>query len=212
MVLRVFRKFAYSTPEAVARRATNDELFGPSSEELSQLSSLSYKPKACDKILLVIEYRFSQNRRHWRQKLKSLTILQYFVLHGSPQCFEWMTANEKELARLLEFTYVDQHNVDQGRPVRDKAQSLLSYVKNPDRVQKAKEEYRKQRENVRKSIGTGRPSTTSRNTLEMLRDSLFDDQELDTLSPVASPSNMPSAALKIPVSEQRGLCVIEEER
>lgn len=210
MVLRVFRRLGSSSPDAVARRATNDERFGPSSEDLTELSSLSFKPKSCDKILQVIEHRFSQNKRHWRQKLKGLTVLQYFVLHGSPQCLVWMTANEEMLEKLTEFSFLDQYSVDQGCSVRDKARSLLSYVKNPEKVEEAKQEYQRQRENVRKSIGTGRPSTTSRNTLEMLRDNIFDDYE--PVAETAPAPQPPPPPLLLKVADQRGLCSIEEER
>lgn len=203
-MLRVLRKLGGSSPETVARRATNEERFGPSSEDLSRLSSLSYKPKTCDKMLQVVEHRFKQNKRHWRQKLKALTVLQYFLLHGSPQCTEWMTENRQLLEELTKFSYEDQYNVDQGRSVRDKAETLLSFLDHPEKVEEAKEKYKKQRESVRKSIGTGRPSTTSRNTLEMLRDNIFDEPVESVQSP-----QLPSTPFKS--TDPRGLTSIDEE-
>lgn len=203
-MLRVLRKLSSSSPEAVARRATNEERFGPSNEDLSHLSSATFKPKTCDKVLQVVEHRFKQNKRHWRQKLKALTVLQYFLLHGSPQCTEWMSKNQHIIQELTQFSYEDQYQVDQGRSVRDKAETLLSFLNHPEKVEEAKEKYKQQRESVRKSIGTGRPSTTSRNTLEMLRDNIFDEP----LEAVQSPS-MANTSFK--QTDLRGLTSIDEE-
>lgn len=71
--------------------------------------------------------------------------------------------------------YLDSHNNDLGKSVRDKAKSLREVVSDPNKIEEAKEAYKRHREGIRRSINTGRPSTQSRNTLEMLRENIFDD-------------------------------------
>lgn len=173
---------SYSSAEALARKATNEDLFGPATKDLIELTALSYKPKACLKILGILAYRFQQSDRHWRQKSKSLTVLQYFLLNGSPQCWDWLVAHKMMLSTLLDFKYLDSSNNDQGRSVRDKANALLLIVNDPSRLDETRENYLKQRENVRNSIGNGRPSSHCRNTLEMMRESIFDDPDMSDLN------------------------------
>lgn len=94
--------------------------------------------------------------------------------------------------------YLDSHKKDLGRSVRDKAKSLREVVQDPEKIEEAKEAYKRQREGFRKSINTGRPSTQSRNTLEMLRENIFDDPDPDDINRVFQSALVSESSSNVP--------------
>lgn len=191
-----------NSPEAVARRTTNDDAFGPGTDDLQRLIMQLRKPKSTQKILGVVEQRLQQKSRHWRRKSKTLTVIQYVLISGNPAFIKWVKANKKLIEALVSFKYLDSNNRDQGRSIREKAQSILSIVDDPKKLKEAHEQFEQQRKGVRTSIGAGRPSTASRTTLEAYRDSILEDSD-DELFPIQSARD---------VDDRRaGLGVIQEE-
>lgn len=200
--MKVLQKLTrrYSPPEVLAHQATNDDLWGPTSKDLHELTALSYAPKDCGKILGVIEHRFRQSDRHWRQKSKSLTLLRHLVLNGSMLCYDWTRLHANDLKTLRNFYYSDSKNIDQGKPVREKAEALLSLVSDPDNLQEEREKFAKQKLEVRTT--TGRSSTSSRHTLELVRESYMDEEPLDRevdvpISPLQSPVHLGRQSLAL---------------
>lgn len=177
MVLRIFRRIVGSKSEDLAYKMTDNSPIGPSTQDLQNLTRMSYKSKDCQKIFNVIHERIASRGKNWREKSKALTILQYFIIHGSPESLQLMQSNKSLVTPMLDYKYLDSNNHDQGRSVREKAKNLLDVLDSPERIEETKKNYKLQKENVRKSIGNGRPSTQSRNTLELLRESLFDDPD-----------------------------------
>lgn len=199
--MRVLQKLTrrYSPPEVLAHHATNDDLWGPTSKDLQELTALSYTPKNCGKILGVIEHRFRQSDRHWRQKSKGLTVLRHLVLNGSMLCYDWTRSHSNYLRSLRKFNYCDSKNIDQGKPVREKAKALLTLVNDPDNLEEERQKFARQKLEVRTT--TGRSSTSSRHTLDLVRESLdegpLDDQADIPISPLQSPGFVGRASLAL---------------
>lgn len=208
----ILRRIFSSKCEDLAFRMTDDSPMGPSAQDLQTLTQMAAKPKDAQRIFVVLRDRFVQSSKNWRQKSKALTVLQYFLIHGGEPCLQWLQANRKLLAQLRDYQLVDSAQHDQGKSVRDKARGLLYVLADPARIEETRANYAAQRESVRRSIGHGRPSTQSRNTLELLRESLFDDPDpTDLNGAFQSAATVQHTSTHDSEPRERALCAIEEE-
>lgn len=166
----------YSGPTVLARHATSNEPYGPSPQDLHELAAVSRKPKLFEEVQDVILDRLQSSSKHWRQKSKALTVVQYLLLHGHDDCVTFFQSHKPLFESLTTFQYSDSKNVDQGKATREKAHSILQLLNDPDLIEYERALYLKNRQEVRTSSGRG---TLSRHTLELVR-GMEDFEEEDT--------------------------------
>lgn len=209
---RLLRRLFCSKSEDLAYRVTDASVIGPNAQDLQTLTQMTAKPKDAARIFGVLHDRFVQSPKNWRQKSKALTVLQYFLIHGGDPCLKWIKDNRKLLQQLKDHKSTDASGRDQSKSVRDKARGLLYVIADPERIEQTRANYAAQREDVRKSIGTGRPSTQSRNTLELMRESLFDDPDpTDLNGAFQSAAAEQRMSMHEPEPRERFLSAIAEE-
>lgn len=174
MVLSALRRISrrYSNTQVLIRRATSNDAHGPAAVDLQALDGLTYHEASCAEVLCGLERLLLQSDRHWRPKVKCLTILHYLLIRGSPQCIEWLRTRQAILEKLMKYSNTDVRNFDQGKCVREKARVILTLLKDPEGLAQEREKYQRTREELRRSIG--RPSS-SRRTLELVREQALED-------------------------------------
>ena len=174
----------YSGPTVLAKHATSNDPFGPSPQDLHELAAVSRKPKLVSEIEQVLESRLRSSSKNWRQKSKALTVAHYLLLHGSDLFVDWLRTHIALVEPLTNFTYSDSKNVDQGKPVREKATAIVALATDKDLLATEREQYLRTRQEVRTSIGRG---TQSRHTLDLVRGDDFyreEDSDDDLFTPV----------------------------
>ncbi|ODV59268.1 epsin, partial [Ascoidea rubescens DSM 1968] len=123
----------YTSAQVMVRNATTNELNGPSTTEMQDISQRSYGSEFHE-LMDMIDRRLNDKGKNWRHVAKALTLLDYLVRYGSENVVLWSRENLYIIKTLREFTYTDDTGYDQGGIIRTKAKELVSLLKDNDRL------------------------------------------------------------------------------
>jgi len=123
----------YTDAQVKVREATSNDPWGPSSTLMSEIADLTYDGVAFSEIMPMIWKRLNDQGKNWRHVYKALVLLEYLMKTGSEHIKQNCKQNIHAIERLKEFQYLDD-NKDHGINVRGKAKSLVSLLKDEERL------------------------------------------------------------------------------
>ena len=100
---------------------------------MSEIADLTYDGVAFSEIMPMIWKRLNDQGKNWRHVYKALVLLEYLMKTGSEHISQNCKQNIHAIERLKEFQYFDE-NKDHGINVRGKAKSLVSLLKDEERL------------------------------------------------------------------------------
>ena len=100
---------------------------------MSEIADLTYDGVAFSEIMPMIWKRLHDQGKNWRHVYKALVLLEYLMKTGSEQVTKNCKQNIHAIEKLQEFQYFD-NNKDNGINVRGKAKSLVSLLKDEERL------------------------------------------------------------------------------
>ncbi|CDK29016.1 unnamed protein product [Kuraishia capsulata CBS 1993] len=124
----------YSSVQVLVRNATSNEPSGPSVSEMAEVSSHTFDQGEFLEVMDMVDKRLNDKGKNWRHVAKALTLFEYLVLNGSDRCVHWAKHNLYIVKTLREFTFIDDHDKDQGALIRVKAKELTSLLLNDERL------------------------------------------------------------------------------
>ena len=120
--------------------ATNNDPWGPHGKLLAEIAAATYDYEGYMEIMTSLDGRFQKaiaKPERWRLAYKSLLVLEHMAKHGDARCVDGLRKEGalRTLDRLAEFKYVDPASMkDHGINVRNRAELLRDFVKDPQRI------------------------------------------------------------------------------
>jgi hypothetical protein len=146
----------YTETEAKVREATNDDPWGPSGQQMQEISSFTFTYEAFPEALGMLWKRmFQDNKQNWRRVYKSLLLLDYLVKNGSERVVTSAREHLYDLRSLENYTFVDEMGKDQGLNIRHKVTDMLDFIQDDDRL---RDERKKSKKNKDKYVGMSNES------------------------------------------------------
>lgn len=116
------------------RNATSNDSWGPSTQDMQDISRLTYESHELFEVMDMLDKRMNDKGKNWRHVLKALTVLDYIIHAGSENVVLWAKDNLYIIKTLREFQYIDDSGRDQGASVRAKAKDLTELIQDDDRL------------------------------------------------------------------------------
>jgi len=147
----------YTETEAKVREATNDDPWGPSGQQMQEISSFTFTYEAFPEAMGMLWKRMLQdNKQNWRRIYKSLLLLDYLVKNGSERVVTSSREHLYDLRSLENYTFVDEMGKDQGINIRHKVSEMLEFIQDDERL---RDERKKAKKNKDKYIGMSSDAT-----------------------------------------------------
>ncbi|KAJ2758099.1 hypothetical protein H4S06_002859 [Coemansia sp. BCRC 34490] len=89
-------------------------------------------------IMEIIDKRMNDKGKYWRHVFKSLVVLRFLVVSGSPYVVEYAIDNLFVVRTLCEFQHIDDSGYDRGQNVRDKAKELTALLSDRENIKEAR--------------------------------------------------------------------------
>ncbi|ODQ81322.1 hypothetical protein BABINDRAFT_34358 [Babjeviella inositovora NRRL Y-12698] len=124
----------YSLAQVTVRNATSNEASGPTRGEMFDIADLTYNNATFLETMDMLDRRLNDKGKNWRHIAKSLTVVEFTLLHGSENVVLWCKDNLYIIKTLREFTYIDGEGRDQGQLIRTKAKELTILLRDDDRI------------------------------------------------------------------------------
>lgn len=140
----------YTETEAKVREATNDDPWGPSGQQMQEISGFTFTYDAFPEAMGMLWKRLFQEKQNWRRIYKSLLLLDYLIKNGSERVVTSAREHLYDLRSLENFTFVDDMGKDQGINIRHKVSDVLEFIQDDERL---REERKKAKKNKDKYIG-----------------------------------------------------------
>lgn len=141
----------YTETEAKVREATNDDPWGPSGQQMQEISSFTFTYEAFPEAMGMLWKRmFQENKQNWRRIYKALLLLDYLVKNGSERVVTSAREHLYDLRSLENYTFVDDMGKDQGINIRHKVTDMLEFIQDDERL---REERKKAKKNKDKYVG-----------------------------------------------------------
>ncbi|XP_022069724.1 clathrin interactor 1a [Acanthochromis polyacanthus] len=146
----------YSEVESKVREATNDDPWGPSGQQMSEIARATFMYEQFPEVMNMLWSRMLRdNKKNWRRVYKSLLLLAHLIRNGSERVVTSAREHLYDLRSLESYHFVDEHGKDQGVNVRQKVKELVEFVQDDDRL---REERKKAKKNKDKYIGVSSDS------------------------------------------------------
>uniref|UniRef100_A0A3P8SW50 Clathrin interactor 1a n=1 Tax=Amphiprion percula TaxID=161767 RepID=A0A3P8SW50_AMPPE len=146
----------YSEVESKVREATNDDPWGPSGQQMSEIARATFMYEQFPEVMNMLWARMLRdNKKNWRRVYKSLLLLAHLIRNGSERVVTSAREHLYDLRSLETYHFVDEHGKDQGVNVRQKVKELVEFVQDDDRL---REERKKAKKNKDKYIGVSSDS------------------------------------------------------
>lgn len=130
----LLRRLIFSIPLQVkVREATSNDPWGPSATIMAEIADLTYNVVAFSEIMQMIWKRLNDHGRNWRHVYKALILLEYLIKTGTEKVAQQCKENIYAIQTLKEFQYYEEGK-DQGLHVREKAKTLVSLLKDDERL------------------------------------------------------------------------------
>lgn len=141
----------YTETESKVREATNDDPWGPSGQQMQEISAYTFTYEAFPEAMGMLWKRMLiDSKQNWRRTYKSLLLLDYLVKNGSERVVTSAREHLYDLRALENFTYVDENGKDQGINIRHKVTDMLEFIQDDERL---REERKKAKKNKDKYVG-----------------------------------------------------------
>lgn len=115
------------------REATSNDPWGPSATIMAEIADLTYNVVAFSEIMQMIWKRLNDHGKNWRHVYKALILLEYLIKTGTEKVAQQCKENIYAIQTLKEFQYYEEGK-DQGLHVREKAKTLVSLLKDDERL------------------------------------------------------------------------------
>ncbi|XP_054648158.1 clathrin interactor 1a [Dunckerocampus dactyliophorus] len=146
----------YSEVESKVREATNDDPWGPSGQQMSEISRATFMYEQFPEVMNMLWARMLRdNKKNWRRVYKSLLLLAHLIRNGSERVVTSAREHLYDLRSLESYHFVDEHGKDQGVNVRQKVKELVEFVQDDERL---REERKKAKKNKDKYVGVSSDS------------------------------------------------------
>jgi len=123
----------YTEAQIKVREATSNDPWGPSSTLMSEIADLTYNVVAFSEIMQMIWKRLNDHGKNWRHVYKALVLLEYLIKTGSEKVAQQCRENIFFIQTLKDFQHIEE-NKDQGMNVREKSKSLVSLLKDEEKL------------------------------------------------------------------------------
>ncbi|XP_061901608.1 clathrin interactor 1a [Entelurus aequoreus] len=141
----------YSEVESKVRDATNDDPWGPSGQQMSDISRATFMYEQFPEVMNMLWARMLRdNKKNWRRVYKSLLLLAHLIRNGSERVVTSAREHLYDLRSLESYHFVDEHGKDQGVNVRQKVKEMVAFVQDDERL---REERKKAKKNKDKYVG-----------------------------------------------------------
>ncbi|KAL0973812.1 hypothetical protein UPYG_G00211470 [Umbra pygmaea] len=141
----------YSEVESKVREATNDDPWGPSGQQMADISRCTFMYEQFPEVMNMLWARMLRdNKKNWRRVYKSLLLLAHLIRNGSERVVTSAREHTYDLRSLESYHFVDDNGKDQGVNVRQKVKELVDLIQDDDRL---REERKKAKKNKDKYIG-----------------------------------------------------------
>ncbi|XP_061783531.2 clathrin interactor 1a [Nerophis lumbriciformis] len=141
----------YSEVESKVREATNDDPWGPSGQQMSDISRATFMYEQFPEVMNMLWARMLRdNKKNWRRVYKSLLLLAHLIRNGSERVVTSTREHLYDLRSLESYHFVDEHGKDQGVNVRQKVKEMVAFVQDDERL---REERKKAKKNKDKYVG-----------------------------------------------------------
>ena len=149
--LFIYELMTFSILTLQVREATNDDPWGPSGQQMQEISSCTFAYEAFPEVMGMLWKRMlHDDRQNWRRIYKSLLLLDYLIKNGSERVVTSAREHVYDLRSLENYTHVDVNGKDQGINIRHKVTDMLEFVQDDDRL---RDERKKAKKNKDKYIG-----------------------------------------------------------
>lgn len=115
------------------REATSNDPWGPSATIMAEIADLTYNVVAFSEIMQMIWKRLNDHGKNWRHVYKALILLEYLIKTGTEKVAQQCNENIFAIQTLKDFQYFEEGK-DQGLHVREKAKTLVSLLKDNERL------------------------------------------------------------------------------
>jgi len=137
--------FRASTPiEKLVKDATTmqDSYSIPPANLMEQLADQTRSFDAFPTIFRILWKRINDDGRKWQHINKSLTLLEYLLIHGSEQCITEAKVHIAEVKTLTDF-YHHERGIEVGAPIREKAHRVVALLNDDLELQRIRAESRR---------------------------------------------------------------------
>ncbi|KAM9413136.1 clathrin interactor 1-like [Salvelinus alpinus] len=146
----------YSEVETKVREATNDDPWGPSGQQMAEISRCTFMYEQFPEVINMMWNRMLRdNKKNWRRVYKSLLLLSHLIRNGSERVVTSAREHIYDLRSLESYHFVDENGKDQGVNVRQKVKEMVDLIQDDDRL---REERKKAKKNKDKYIGVSSDS------------------------------------------------------
>ncbi|XP_070960123.1 clathrin interactor 1-like isoform X2 [Oncorhynchus clarkii lewisi] len=146
----------YSEVESKVREATNDDPWGPSGQQMADISRCTFMYEQFPEAMNMLWIRMlRENKKNWRRVYKSLLLLSHLIRNGSERVVTSSREHIYDLRSLESYHFVDENGKDQGVNVRQKVKEMVDIIQDDDRL---REERKKAKKNKDKYIGVSSDS------------------------------------------------------
>ncbi|XP_014068545.1 clathrin interactor 1 isoform X2 [Salmo salar] len=146
----------YSEVETKVREATNDDPWGPSGQQMAEISRCTFMYEQFPEVMNMLWNRMLRdNKKNWRRVYKSLLLLSHLIRNGSERVVTSAREHIYDLRSLESYHFVDENGKDQGVNVRQKVKEMVDLIQDDDRL---REERKKAKKNKDKYIGVSSDS------------------------------------------------------
>ncbi|ANZ77409.1 BA75_04551T0 [Komagataella pastoris] len=138
-----------SNVELRIKHATNNELWGPTADELQDISQHTFDPQKLQTILAFLRKRLLKTKnKQWKSLLKSLTVILFCLQSGSNEFVNYWKRNCYLINTLKEFQYSDEEI--QSLNIRNKARYVSYLLTEEEKLASKREDYHKLRTQMTK--------------------------------------------------------------
>uniref|UniRef100_A0A0N5AXD2 ENTH domain-containing protein n=1 Tax=Syphacia muris TaxID=451379 RepID=A0A0N5AXD2_9BILA len=125
----------YTEAEVKVREATNEDPWGPTCPEMSEIAHMTFQYEAFPEIMGMLWKRMLHENKHaWRRVYKSLTLLNYLLKNGSERVVSSARDHLYEIRSLESYKYIDDRGKDQGLNVRHRAKLLVDLIQDDEQL------------------------------------------------------------------------------
>jgi len=148
----------FSAPEAevMVRKATNNELWGPSGTEMAKIADLTHHFTEYRQIMDALWSRLNEKNdgKNWRNVYKSLLLLEYILKNGSDRAISETRQRLFDLKMLGKFQYLDEKDVDRGLSIRERSKLVVDLAQDNDKLKEERKNAAKSRAKYGESISS----------------------------------------------------------
>ncbi|KAL0211044.1 hypothetical protein P9112_009342 [Eukaryota sp. TZLM1-RC] len=129
----VQQKFLGVTPiEIKTKEATSLDSWPAANSLLDEIVDATYSSLELANIFRVIWDRLSSPSKHYMHIQKSLTLLEYLILHGSDSVVEQCRTQIYRVRTLKDFSHVNEEGRDIGKVVRKRSKHIVELLTDED--------------------------------------------------------------------------------